>query len=366
MANKKKRQGGGRIVSARGRKVKKFARKAQGGRRARGARRSYQQVPMGLSEVERNLTNYSMGPAPREETLGVGSRQSLHFVGPAVKQMAAVEGTCFVGFVGTTAQQSDAVSSAFAGVASATKTTSMWQLSASATTIVGTLLLPYSRFVIRKAYATFKPNSIINTPGRIAFARVNRQYLTDSIEEAGSFSKISSVQNSVRGNIWKEMRITLVDDRDMRKPAARMYPTDYSSAALLEQFALVAATDVRPAADTVVGDIEFDVVVDVYCLRGEKQTPLWLAEVAKEGKEAKEKPVEDEEKVRQLQEQVSRLSRRLESKMEEEARKTPRENYVMVSSTSSTASAVGKALGPQSSGPRSQTSGQPQQVTSSF
>lgn len=208
----------------------------------------------------------SFGPAPYEETLGEGLR---------------MHATMMTGPIHREANSGGSVTKVFTGYDSSTtsvSTSNLWtSLRSNATwgayplfdnsntysTPLHTFISLFSKMSVRKMKITYVPLVSTAIGGALAIgASFENGY---HIEET-NMQSVASLNKSFVTPLWKAASFMAINDRDMSKPAMRLYDTETKGdeTAPVFQASLIGAVDSLPTDADTIGHLELELVIDVY------------------------------------------------------------------------------------------------------
>lgn len=244
--------------------------------KARGAKLASQNIRKVFKSVVKNTVLSRgtkldlMGPAPYEETYGSGARIAVTLCLPGIGRSAsAAVNRVLLGQ--SSSMTYDAV--ARSGLIwEGTNCHPILSTSHSTASIPMQLCLMFSKFVFRKCRIEYEP--IWGTSNNLCLAMGCVTQDQEKIPEEVTVNQIRSLQKSMFVPIHEKGTLICVDDKDMNRPAARLYDTVPGVAIgnYPNQFDVIAAVDTNSGSTDQPGYLTLHAIIDLYQLRGASQT----------------------------------------------------------------------------------------------
>lgn len=217
-------------------------------------------APVNVGVQHRGGFGLAFGAAPYEETLGAGVRLTASMMSGPVTRQAAATGAVnrvFTGYEGTTSALCTGLRSSFGtATGSGYDHFPIWNNSANDSPL-HTFVSLFAKYCVRRMVAHWVPSLATNISGAIAYGVT---FDAGGVVEEASYTDISALTKSSRTPYWMKDSLVCIADRDLPKPAMRLYDTGVAS----PQFTFIAAVSALPESADSIGHFEFDFVLDLY------------------------------------------------------------------------------------------------------
>lgn len=243
-------------------------------------------APVARGTTRRGGYGLSFGPAPFEETLGEGLRiHASLLTGPIGRESSSggAVNNVFTGYSGTTSQMCSTLWSSLHYSTAGRVGYPMFENSTSYYSTITRIVGMFSKMVIRRLTVKYVPLVSTAIGGSLA---IGAMFENGILSEENTLQSVGSLTKSMRTPLWKEASFVAIGDRDMNRPAMRLYDTENSTTDPYAtwQVHLVGAVDGLPQVADNIGHLELETIIDVYQLK--RQQPFTALE-SKEVKVAK-------------------------------------------------------------------------------